>query len=82
MSFMGDVVALDVRDDGVGFRVEETVSSGATGFGLNGMRQRVARVAGSAGDEIGARRGNGDLGASPGNRGGIVRYSQMTHDPS
>ena len=46
---MGDVVTLDVRDDGVGFAVPEAGGSvgPAVGFGLTGMRQRVARVAGS-----------------------------------
>ena len=43
LSYMGDVVTLDVRDDGVGFQVTERGS----GFVLTGMRQRVARVAGS-----------------------------------
>jgi signal transduction histidine kinase len=49
LSFMGDVVTLDVRDDGVGFAVPEGegAASAKTGFGLSGMRQRVARVAGS-----------------------------------
>jgi signal transduction histidine kinase len=49
LSFMGDVVTLDVRDDGVGFTVPEgeVTASAQTGFGLSGMRQRVARVAGS-----------------------------------
>ena len=50
LSFMGDVVSLDVRDDGVGFTVPEPGSgttSGGGGFGLIGMRQRIARVAGS-----------------------------------
>jgi signal transduction histidine kinase len=47
LSFMGDVVTLDVRDDGVGFVVPETGATGGSGFGLTGMRQRVARVAGS-----------------------------------
>ena len=47
LSFMGDVVTLDVRDDGVGFLVPEADSAGGPGFGLAGMRQRVARVAGS-----------------------------------
>ncbi len=46
LSFMGDVVALDVRDDGVGFDVERPVRTPGGGFGLHGMRQRVARVAG------------------------------------
>jgi signal transduction histidine kinase len=47
LSFMGDVVTLDVRDDGVGFTVTEPEASSTAGFGLSGMRQRVARVAGS-----------------------------------
>ena len=48
LSFMGDVVALDVRDDGVGFEVSEgRVRSGGVGFGLTAMRQRVSRVAGT-----------------------------------
>jgi signal transduction histidine kinase len=48
LSFIGDVVTLDVRDDGVGFATEPggTVPSGP-GFGLAGIRQRVARVAGT-----------------------------------
>jgi signal transduction histidine kinase len=46
LSFMGDVVTLDVRDDGVGFTVPDPDARGA-GFGLHGMRQRVSRVAGS-----------------------------------
>jgi signal transduction histidine kinase len=49
LSFMGEVVTLDVRDDGVGFTVPEAdvPASAKAGFGLSGMRQRVARVAGS-----------------------------------
>ena len=47
LSFIGDVVTLDVRDDGVGFTVPEPDASSTAGFGLSGMRQRVARVAGS-----------------------------------
>jgi signal transduction histidine kinase len=48
LSFIGDVVTLDVRDDGVGFSVRDTEAAGSpSGFGLSGMRQRVARVAGS-----------------------------------
>jgi signal transduction histidine kinase len=44
LSYMEDVVTLDVRDDGVGF---EPAAVPGTGFGLSGMRQRVQRVAGS-----------------------------------
>jgi len=50
LSYMGDEVALDVHDDGVGFDVGRTAPAGpgaGSGFGLHGMRQRVARVAGS-----------------------------------
>ena len=44
---MGDVVTLDVRDDGSGFAVAERGAADGSGFGLSAMRQRVARVAGS-----------------------------------
>jgi len=47
LSFMGDVVALDVRDDGVGFEVSEGRVRSEGGFGLTGMRQRISRVAGT-----------------------------------
>ena len=42
LSYLEDVVLLDVRDDGVGFR-----NSRRGGFGLNSMRQRVRSVGGS-----------------------------------
>ena len=47
LSYMGDEVALDVHDDGVGFDVGAPAGASGAGFGLHGMRQRVARVAGS-----------------------------------
>ena len=43
LSYMDDVVTLDVRDDGAGFRVP---ASPGGGFGLTTMRQRVQRLAG------------------------------------
>lgn len=48
LSYMEDLVTLDVRDDGVGFepgtkRVKGSLNGG---FGLAGMRQRVQRLAG------------------------------------
>jgi signal transduction histidine kinase len=47
LSYMEDVVSLDIRDDGVGFRPKESRSAGSGGgFGLTGMRQRVHRLAG------------------------------------
>jgi signal transduction histidine kinase len=48
LSFMGDEVTLDIRDDGSGFdrtAVRERTSTG--GFGLPGMRARAERIAGS-----------------------------------
>ncbi|MFI6814241.1 sensor histidine kinase [Nonomuraea sp. NPDC050328] len=45
LSYMEDVVTLDVRDDGVGFALDRAADGG--GFGLTSMRKRVARLAGS-----------------------------------
>ncbi|MCK8438752.1 sensor histidine kinase [Streptomyces sp. D2-8] len=48
LSFMGDEVSLDIRDDGRGFdrsAVRERTSTG--GFGLPGMCARAERIAGS-----------------------------------
>ncbi len=44
LSYDGDEVVLDVRDDGVGF--DTSAPAGSSSFGLRGMRQRVARLAG------------------------------------
>ncbi|HZW27017.1 MAG TPA: sensor histidine kinase, partial [Trueperaceae bacterium] len=43
LSYMGDVVTLDVRDDGVGF----APGSEGGGFGLAGMRARAEELGGS-----------------------------------
>ncbi|WP_442945893.1 sensor histidine kinase [Nonomuraea sp. LPB2021202275-12-8] len=45
LSYMEDVVALDVRDDGGGFDPERVRDGG--GFGLTSMRKRVSRLAGT-----------------------------------
>ncbi len=48
LSYMEDVVSLDIRDDGVGFEPgQRRVPGSGGGFGLTGMRQRVRRLAGS-----------------------------------
>ncbi|MFI6729637.1 sensor histidine kinase [Streptomyces sp. R-74717] len=48
LSFMGDELTLDVRDDGCGFdRAALPPYSGAGGFGLGGMRARAERIAGT-----------------------------------
>jgi len=48
LSYMEDLVTLDVRDDGVGFEPNVKRANGSVngGFGLTGMRQRVQRLAG------------------------------------
>ena len=47
LSYMSDVVALDVRDDGVGFRESEPGDVDvATGWGLRGLRERTAQFGG------------------------------------
>jgi signal transduction histidine kinase len=49
LSYMVDMVALDVRDDGVGFesaQAHQDSGSAASGFGLAAMRQRVEQQGG------------------------------------
>jgi signal transduction histidine kinase len=61
LSYLDDVVLLDVRDDGVGFTLEPGRSTDGVyegqGFGLSTMRQRVWQVAGTL--EIESARGEG-----------------------
>jgi signal transduction histidine kinase len=51
LSYMGDTVALDARDDGVGFDPLQTATEARDqttgGFGLKGMRERVEQVGGT-----------------------------------
>ena len=47
LTYMGDVVTLDIRDDGVGFVPPTSTAPRGLGFGLSGMRQRANRVAGT-----------------------------------
>ncbi|WP_318207800.1 MULTISPECIES: sensor histidine kinase [unclassified Streptomyces] len=49
LSYMGDEITLDVRDDGRGFDPLALPERGSTGggFGLDGMRARAERLAGS-----------------------------------
>ncbi|MFJ2745478.1 sensor histidine kinase [Streptomyces sp. NPDC087440] len=44
LSYLGDEIALDVRDDGRGF---DLAADTAIGFGLTGMRARAERLAGT-----------------------------------
>jgi signal transduction histidine kinase len=57
LSYMEDVVALDVRDDGVGFDPVSAGAAGEGGFGLVAMRQRMRRLAGRL--EVESRPGSG-----------------------
>jgi signal transduction histidine kinase len=47
LSYLGDEVVLDVRDDGVGGAAAVTVPSPRNGFGLTAMRQRVEGLSGT-----------------------------------
>jgi signal transduction histidine kinase len=47
LSYLADLVTLDVRDDGVGFDPDRVHGDGDGGFGLTVMRQRVGRLAGT-----------------------------------
>jgi CheY-like chemotaxis protein len=60
LSYMEDIVGLDVRDDGTGFAAPRN-----GGFGLTAMRQRVQGLAGTLEIEIRAGRRHGDLGVHP-----------------
>ncbi|WP_405699466.1 sensor histidine kinase [Streptomyces sp. NBC_01383] len=54
LSYMGDEITLDVRDDGRGFDPAALPSyRGAGGFGLGGMRARAERIAGTVEVETG-----------------------------
>jgi len=47
LSYMEDQLALDVRDDGIGFEPAKTKAAKGSGYGIAAMRQRVGRLAGS-----------------------------------
>lgn len=47
LSYMEDQLALDVRDDGIGFEPSKIKAAKGSGYGLAAMRQRVGRLAGT-----------------------------------
>ncbi len=79
LSYMGDEVVLDVHDDGVGFDVGRPATASGAGFGLHGMRQRVARVAGSLAIESEPGRGTAISARSPPSRS--IRPRRRHDDP-
>ncbi|MEV0197079.1 sensor histidine kinase [Nonomuraea sp. NPDC050691] len=59
LSYMEDVVALDVRDDGRGFAPEAADPLDGSGFGLVAMQQRITRLAGNFTVETAPGQGTG-----------------------
>jgi signal transduction histidine kinase len=47
LSYLGDATLLDVRDDGAGFDPAAPAGNGPGGFGLAGMRERIAGCGGT-----------------------------------
>lgn len=47
LTYMEDQLALDVRDDGLGFEPGRVKATARSGYGLPAMRQRVGRIAGN-----------------------------------
>ncbi|MFB6875446.1 sensor histidine kinase [Streptomyces sp. NPDC056323] len=72
LSFMGDELTLDVRDDGCGFDPAALPpAGGAGGFGLGGMRARAERIAGTVAVETEPGRGTAVSARVP-----LVRHSR------
>ncbi|SCG76792.1 Signal transduction histidine kinase [Micromonospora echinaurantiaca] len=73
LSYMGDVVTLDVRDDGVGFPVTDPPSPRRSdgGYGLTAMRQRVAGVGGELAIESEPGGGTAVSASVPAHAGGV-----------
>jgi signal transduction histidine kinase len=46
LTYLDDVLLLDVRDDGAGFDAETDTAVGSGSYGLAGMRERLSRVGG------------------------------------
>lgn len=57
LSYMGELVTVDVRDDGVGFEPTAASNGHGSGFGLTAMRQRVEGLSGTL--EIESESGRG-----------------------
>ncbi|MFC9747532.1 sensor histidine kinase [Streptomyces niveus] len=76
LSYMGDEITLDVRDDGRGFDpLVLRPRSGANGFGLDGMRARAERIAGTV--TVESEEGGGGTAVSA--RVPLVRHAAADH---
>ncbi|MCX5109240.1 sensor histidine kinase [Streptomyces sp. NBC_00378] len=72
LSFMGEELTLDVRDDGCGFEPAALPPAGGSGgFGLGGMRARAERIAGTVEVETEPGRGTAVSARVP-----LVRHSR------
>ncbi|MEV8344436.1 sensor histidine kinase [Streptomyces niveus] len=77
LSYMGDEITLDVRDDGRGFDpLVLRPRSGANGFGLDGMRARAERIAGTV--TVESEEGGGTAVSA---RVPLVRHAAADHHP-
>ncbi|GGJ74715.1 histidine kinase [Streptomyces camponoticapitis] len=77
LSYMGDEVTLDVRDDGRGFDpLLPRPRSGSNGFGLGGMRARAERIAGTV--TVESEKGGGTAVSA---RVPLVRHAGAEHHP-
>lgn len=77
LSYMGDEITLDVRDDGRGFDpLVLRPRSGANGFGLDGMRARAERIAGTV--TVESEEGGGTAVSA---RVPLVRHAGADHHP-
>lgn len=77
LSYMGHEITLDVRDDGRGFDpLVLPPRSGSNGFGLDGMRARAERIAGTVTVESEAGGGTAVSARVP-----LVRHATADHHP-
>jgi len=65
LSYLDDEVVLDIRDDGVGFDLDDARKAGGRGFGLDAMRQRLGDLQGSLDIETGPGAGTAVRAAVP-----------------
>ncbi len=76
LSYMRDLISLDVRDDGIGF-VSGSPSPRRAGFGLTSMRQRIEALAGCLEIESGLGAGTTIAASVP-----IVGAETSSHPPA